>query len=33
VKAVPCSTTAKETDGFTTCVGIPDNRARPSQTR
>jgi hypothetical protein len=33
VKAVPCSTTAKETDGFTTCVGIPDNPARSSQTR
>jgi hypothetical protein len=25
VKAVPCSPTAHETDGFTTCVGIPDN--------
>jgi hypothetical protein len=24
VKAVPCSTAARETDGFTTCVGIPD---------
>jgi hypothetical protein len=25
VKAVPCSPAARETDGFTTCVGIPDN--------
>ena len=24
VKAVPCTTFAKETDGTTTCVGIPD---------
>jgi hypothetical protein len=24
VKAVPCGTAARETDGFTTCVGIPD---------
>jgi hypothetical protein len=24
VKAVPCGTSARETDGFTTCVGIPD---------
>jgi hypothetical protein len=24
VRAVPCSTAAHETDGFTTCVGIPD---------
>jgi hypothetical protein len=24
VRAVPCSTAARETDGFTTCVGIPD---------
>ncbi len=24
VKAVPCGTVARETDGFTTCVGIPD---------
>jgi len=23
VKAVPCSTAARETDGSTTCVGIP----------
>jgi hypothetical protein len=25
VRAVPCSTAAHETDGFTTCVGIPDS--------
>jgi len=24
VKAVPCGLVARETDGFTTCVGIPD---------
>jgi len=24
VKAVPCSTVARETDGTTTCIGIPD---------
>jgi hypothetical protein len=24
VKAIPCGTSARETDGFTTCVGIPD---------
>jgi hypothetical protein len=24
VKAVPCTTSARETDGSTTCVGIPD---------
>jgi hypothetical protein len=24
VKAVPCGLFARETDGFTTCVGIPD---------
>jgi hypothetical protein len=24
VKAVPCTVSARETDGFTTCVGIPD---------
>ena len=27
VKAVPCSTAARETDGSTTCVGIPARRA------
>jgi hypothetical protein len=25
VKAVPCSTAARETDGFTTCIGIPES--------
>jgi hypothetical protein len=24
VRAVPCTVSARETDGFTTCVGIPD---------
>jgi hypothetical protein len=24
VRAAPCSTAAQETDGFTTCVGIPN---------
>jgi hypothetical protein len=33
VKAVPCSTTAKETDGFTTCIGITDDRNRSGKTR
>jgi hypothetical protein len=28
VKAVPCSTAARETDGSTTCVGIPSARER-----
>jgi hypothetical protein len=28
VKAVPCSTAARETDGSTTCVGIPAKRAK-----
>jgi hypothetical protein len=28
VKAVPCGVTARETDGFTTCVGIPDQNSR-----
>jgi hypothetical protein len=27
VRAVPCSTVARETDGFTTCVGIPESDA------
>lgn len=32
VKAVPCSTAARETDGSTTCVGIPDRDAtRPGR--
>jgi hypothetical protein len=26
VPARPCTTAAKETDGTTTCVGIPDKR-------
>ena len=26
VKAVPCGTAAHETDGSTTCVGIPDSK-------
>jgi hypothetical protein len=28
VKAVPCTTAARETDGTTTCVGIPDESPR-----
>ena len=28
VKAVPCSTAARETDGSTTCVGIPEGKKR-----
>src|SRR5713101_6744599 len=28
VKAVPCGVAAHETDGSTTCVGIPDQRPR-----
>ena len=28
VRAVPCSTAARETDGTTTCVGIPARRKR-----
>jgi hypothetical protein len=31
VKAAPCGTAARETDGFTTCVGIPDRA--PSRRR
>jgi hypothetical protein len=27
VKAVPCSTAAHETDGTTTCIGIPEGSA------
>jgi hypothetical protein len=27
-KAVPCSTAARESDGTTTCVGIPDSKTR-----
>ncbi len=33
VKAVPCSTAARETDGSTTCVGIPDESARAKKKR
>lgn len=32
VRAVPCSTAARETDGTTTCIGIPD-RSRKSHRR
>jgi hypothetical protein len=31
VKAVPCSIAARETDGSTTCVGIPAKRARANR--
>jgi hypothetical protein len=31
VKAVPCSTVARETDGSTTCVGIPGKRAKANR--
>jgi hypothetical protein len=33
VKAVPCGTVARETDGFTTCVGIPDAGASARKNR
>jgi hypothetical protein len=33
VKAIPCSTAARETDGSTTCVGIPDESARAKKNR
>jgi hypothetical protein len=33
VKAVPCGTVARETDGFTTCVGIPDTGAKTKKSR
>jgi len=33
VKAVPCSVSARETDGFTTCVGIPDRQPRDGKRR
>jgi hypothetical protein len=33
VKAVPCGTAARETDGFTTCVGIPDTGAKAKKSR
>ncbi len=28
VRAVPCSSSARETDGFTTCVGVPDQSVK-----
>jgi hypothetical protein len=28
VKAVPCKATAQETDGTTTCIGIPDKKSK-----
>jgi hypothetical protein len=31
VKAVPCSTSARETDGSTTCIGIPERGAGRSR--
>jgi hypothetical protein len=31
VRAVPCSKAARETDGTTTCVGIPDRGRRASR--
>jgi hypothetical protein len=33
VKAVPCSTYAQETDGTTTCVGIPEGGAKTKDRR
>jgi len=33
VKAVPCSTAARETDGSTTCIGIPDQFAGAKRNR
>jgi len=33
VRAVPCSTSARETDGTTTCVGIPDGGAKAKDRR
>ena len=33
VKAVPCSASARETDGFTTCVGIPERQDRDLRRR
>jgi hypothetical protein len=33
VKAVPCSSAARETDGTTTCVGIPDTSAKAKKNR
>jgi hypothetical protein len=28
VKAVPCKATAQETDGITTCIGIPEKKGK-----
>jgi hypothetical protein len=33
VRAIPCAAAAKETDGATTCIGIPDERASTRKTR
>jgi hypothetical protein len=33
VKAVPCGTVARETDGTTTCIGIPDESVRNARTK
>jgi hypothetical protein len=33
VRAVPCSASARETDGFTTCVGIPERQERELRRR
>src|SRR3981189_2200748 len=33
VKAVPCGTAARETDGTTTCVGIPEKSANARRRR
>jgi hypothetical protein len=33
VKTAPCSVAARETDGTTTCIGIPSERARAKRTR
>lgn len=33
VKAIPCSTVAHETDGFTTCVGIADQTPKKARRR
>jgi hypothetical protein len=33
VKPVPCGTAARETDGFTTCIGIPDTGAKAKKNR
>lgn len=33
VKAVPCSVSARETDGFTTCVGLPERQEGSTRRR